>query len=119
LGQLISEYGIRNQGLSLVIFAGIVARIPASLGALLADEVHRWAIMIDLVLLALTVFAIVYVQQGQRNVPVMFPGRRVGTRMSIPVKSHLPLKVNMAGMIPLIFAQSILTFPAILASYFL
>jgi preprotein translocase subunit SecY len=52
-------------------------------------------------------------------VPVLFPGRRVGNRMSMPVRSNLPLMVNMAGMIPLIFAQSILTFPAIVASYFL
>jgi len=65
-----------------------------------------------------TIFAIVYVQQGQRNVPVMYPGRRVGNRMSMPVRGTLPLIVNMAGMIPLIFAQSILTFPSIVASYF-
>jgi preprotein translocase subunit SecY len=67
----------------------------------------------------LIIFAIVYVQQGRRNVPVLFPGRRVGNRMSMPVRSNLPLMINMAGMIPLIFAQSILTFPAIVASYFI
>ena len=50
--------------------------------------------------------------------PVMYPGRRVGNRMSMPVKGTLPLMVNMAGMIPLIFAQSLLTFPAIIASFF-
>jgi preprotein translocase subunit SecY len=119
LGQLISEYGIRNQGLSLIIFAGIVARIPANLYSLLSDKNNWWIIFIVLAILALTIFAIVYVQQGRRNVPVMFPGRRIGNRMSMPVKSNLPLMVNMAGMIPLIFAQSILTFPAIIASYFL
>lgn len=119
LGQLISEYGIRNQGLSLIIFAGIVARMPSRLGSLLSDRQNWWVVILVLVVLALTVFAIVFVQQGRRNVPVMFPGRRVGNRMSMPVKSNLPLMVNMAGMIPLIFAQSILTFPAILASYFL
>ena len=70
-------------------------------------------------ILALTIFAIVFVQQGRRNVPVLFPGRRVGNRMSMPVQSNLPLMVNMAGMIPLIFAQSILTFPAIVASFFM
>jgi preprotein translocase subunit SecY len=118
LGQLISEYGIRNQGLSLIIFAGIVSRMPSSLFSLLSDQQNRWVIIVVLIMLALTVFAIVYVQQGRRNVPVMFPGRRVGSRMSMPVKSNLPLMVNMAGMIPLIFAQSILTFPAIIASYF-
>jgi preprotein translocase subunit SecY len=119
LGELISEFGIRNQGLSLIIFAGIVSRIPANFGRLLADEQNRWFFMIfTAVITTLTVFAIVFVQQGRRNVPVMYPGRRVGNRMSMPVKGTLPLMVNMAGMIPLIFAQSLLTFPAILASFF-
>jgi preprotein translocase subunit SecY len=69
--------------------------------------------------MTLTIFAIVFVQQGRRNVPVMYPGRRVGNRMSMPVKASLPLMVNMSGMIPLIFASAILQFPAIIASYFL
>jgi len=120
LGQLISEYGIPNQGLSLIIFAGIVSRIPANLVGLLSDRQNGWWMLIlILVLLGLTIFAIVFVQQGRRHVPVLFPGRRVGNRMSMPVLSNLPLMVNMAGMIPLIFAQAILTFPAIVASYFL
>ncbi|MBP7227789.1 MAG: preprotein translocase subunit SecY [Longilinea sp.] len=119
LGQLISEFGIPNQGLSLIIFAGIVARIPSNLLRLAADQQYWWLIFIILIILALTIFAIVFVTQGRRNVPVLFPGRRVGSRMSMPVKSSLPLMVNMAGMIPLIFAQSILTFPAILAGFFI
>ena len=119
LGQLISEYGIPNQGLSLIIFAGIVAKIPKNLLSLLVDQ-NGWVLLIIiLIILALTIFAIVFVQQGKRNVPVLFPGRRVGNRMSMPVRSNLPLMVNMAGMIPLIFAQSILTFPAVVASFFL
>ena len=120
LGELISEYGIRNQGLSLIIFAGIVSRVPVSVGSLMADEQNRWiSIAFLIVFTTLTIFAIVFVQQGQRNVPVMYPGRRVGNRMSMPVKGTLPLRVNMAGMIPLIFAQSLLTFPAIIASFFI
>jgi preprotein translocase subunit SecY len=75
-------------------------------------------IFIVVALLIVTIFAVVYVQQGRRHVPVMFPGRRVGSRMSMPVKSSLPLMVNMAGMIPIIFAQSMLTFPSIIASFF-
>jgi preprotein translocase subunit SecY len=75
-------------------------------------------IFIVLALLIVTIFAVVYVQQGRRHVPVMFPGRRVGSRMSMPVKSSVPLMVNMAGMIPIIFAQSIMTFPTIIASFF-
>jgi len=119
LGELISEFGIRNQGLSLIIFSGIVSRIPISIGSLLADEQNRWILITMMaVITTLTVFAIVYVQQGRRKIPVMYPGRRVGNRMSMPVKGTLPLMVNMAGMIPLIFAQSLLTFPAIVASFF-
>jgi len=120
LGELISEYGIRNQGLSLIIFAGIVAQVPTNLGRLMADQQNRWFILaFILLIMALIIFAIVFVQQGRRNVPVMYPGRRVGNRMSMPVKGTLPLMVNMAGMIPLIFAQSFITFPAIFASFFL
>lgn len=119
LGQLISEYGIPNQGLSLIIFAGIVSQMPRNLGAVLSDQMNWWWMLsLILAILLLTIFAIVFVQQGRRNVPVMFPGRRVGNRMSMPVRSNLPLMVNMAGMIPLIFAQALLTFPALVASWF-
>lgn len=119
LGQLISEYGIPNQGLSLIIFAGIVSQIPSNFISLWSDRQNAWWLTIlILVILVLTIFAIVFVQQGRRHVPVLFPGRRMGNRMSMPVRSSLPLMVNMAGMIPLIFAQSLILFPAIIASYF-
>ena len=119
LGELISEYGIRGQGLSLIIFAGIVARMPAGFAGLLADKQHGWILVISMVVVMVAViYAIVYVQQGRRYVPVMYPGRRVGSRMSMPVKGTLPLMVNLAGMIPLIFASAILQFPAIISSYF-
>jgi preprotein translocase subunit SecY len=119
LGELISEFGIRGQGLSLVIFAGIVSRIPTNLGRILRDEQNRWTLLaFTVVIIVATIYAIVYVQQGRRNVPVMYPGRRVGNRMSMPVKGTLPLMVNLAGMIPLIFASALLQFPAIVASYF-
>lgn len=120
LGELISEYGIRGQGLSLIIFSGIVSQMPSNLGSMLADEQTRWVMLLFTVIVILsTVFAIVYVQQGRRYVPVMYPGRRVGNRMSMPVKGTLPLMVNLSGMIPLIFASAILQFPAIAGSYFL
>ncbi|MBE3117998.1 MAG: preprotein translocase subunit SecY [Candidatus Atribacteria bacterium] len=119
LGELISEYGIRGQGLSLIIFAGIVARMPAQFGTLLADKQHGWILVVAMVVVMVAViYAIVYVQQGRRYMPVMYPGRRVGNRMSMPVKGTLPLMVNLAGMIPLIFASAILQFPAIISSYF-
>ncbi|NLZ26010.1 MAG: preprotein translocase subunit SecY [Chloroflexi bacterium] len=129
IGQLISEFGLRNQGLSLIIFSGIVSRFPETIAQMVrrSDPVNPgqfvsdpwWAFIIIFVVFILTVFGIVYMQLGKRNVPVMFPGRRIGNRMSMPVRSQLPLMINMAGMIPIIFAQSFLTFPAILSSFFL
>jgi preprotein translocase subunit SecY len=121
MGELISEYGIRNQGLSLVIFAGIVAQMPGNVYSVLISSEDRWpfVLLILAVFILLVIYAIVVVQQGRRNVPVMYPGRRVGRGMSMPVKATLPLMVSMAGMIPLIFAQSLLTFPAIIAGFFI
>lgn len=120
LGELISEYGIPNQGLSLIIFAGIVSRIPINIYSMIISGESLILIFgLMAVVLGLTIFAIIIVQQGRRNVPVLFPGRRVGNRMSIPVKSNLPLMVNLAGMIPLIFAQTILSLPGIIAQFFI
>ncbi len=119
LGELISEFGIKNQGLSLIIFSGIVSSIPSNLGQVFAAQTQIIPLIIFLAFLMIaTIFVIVYVQEGRRHVPVMYPGRRVGSRMSMPVKGTLPLMINMAGMIPIIFAQSILTFPAVLAQFF-
>src|SRR5574339_1079769 len=126
LGELISEYGIRGQGLSLVIFAGIVSQIPVNIGRLWLDEQNRWILLAAMIIVIVaTVLAIVYVQQGRRNVPIMYPQksqvfyaiqRGKSVRMPHPT---LPLMVNLSGMIPLIFASAILKFPAIIASYFL
>jgi preprotein translocase subunit SecY len=125
LGELISEFGIRGQGLSLIIFAGIVSQIPANLYALWLDEQNRYILLIAMAAIIIgTVLAIVYVQQGRRNVPIMYPhksqifyamSRGKVARMPQP---FLPLMVNLAGMIPLIFASAILQFPGIIASYF-
>ena len=120
LGELISEFGIRNQGLSLIIFAGIISRIPSNFAQVFTAGTNPWGTFATItVIMILTIFVIVFVQQGRRNVPVMYPGRRMGNRMSMPVKGTLPLMVNMAGMIPLIFAQAILQFPSIVSSFFL
>lgn len=120
LGELISEFGIRNQGLSLIIFAGIVSRIPSNLGNMLSDEQSRWQNLgvYGLMMIAV-IFLIVIVQQGRRNIPVMYPGRRIGFRQSMPVRASLPLMVNMAGMIPLIFAGYIISLPNIIAGWVL
>ncbi len=120
LGELISEFGIRGQGLSLIIFAGIVSQVPGNLVRIFRGDVqYRWILLLlTAVVVLVTIYAIVYIQQGRRNIPVTYPGRRVGNRMTMPVRGTLPLMVNMAGMIPLIFASAILQFPAIIASYF-
>jgi preprotein translocase subunit SecY len=125
LGELISEYGIRGQGLSLVIFAGIVSQIPTNIGRLWLDEQNRWTLLaVMLLVIILTVLAIVYVQQGRRNVPIIYPHKsqvfyamQRGKSVKMP-QPILPLMVNLSGMIPLIFASAILQFPAIVASYF-
>jgi preprotein translocase subunit SecY len=125
IGELISEYGIRGQGLSLVIFAGIVSQIPANIQTLLLDEQNRWILLAAMILVIVaTVLAIVYVQQGRRNVPIMYPQKsqvfyaiQRGKSVRMP-QPTLPLMVNLSGMIPLIFASAILQFPAIIASYF-
>ncbi|MBI3176051.1 MAG: preprotein translocase subunit SecY [Chloroflexi bacterium] len=120
LGELISEYGIRGQGLSLIIFAGIVSQLPRNFVALFSDPTTAIQLLvITAIVIVGTVLAIVYVTQGRRNVPVMYPGRRMGGRMSMPVKGTLPLMVNLSGMIPLIFASAILQFPAIVAGFFM
>jgi len=118
LGELISEYGIRNQGLSLIIFAGIISRIPGNFIQLFRGTAGWISVVFIAIIMVLTIFVIVFVQQGRRNVPVMYPGRRMGNRMSMPVKGTLPLMVNMSGMIPLIFAQAILQLPSILSTFF-
>jgi preprotein translocase subunit SecY len=125
LGELISEYGIRGQGLSLVIFAGIVSQIPTNILQLWLDEQNRWVLLAAMIIvIILTVLAIVYVQQGRRNVPIMYPQKsqvfyaiQRGKSVRMP-QPTLPLMVNLSGMIPLIFASAILQFPAIIASYF-
>lgn len=125
LGELISEYGIRGQGLSLVIFAGIVSQIPRHLLELWNDEINRWSLLTAMVVvMLLTILAIVYVQQGRRNVPIIYPQKSAvfyamqrGKNVRMP-QPTLPLMVNLAGMIPLIFASALLQFPAIVAGFF-
>ncbi|MHB8625729.1 MAG: preprotein translocase subunit SecY [Aggregatilineales bacterium] len=113
LGELITEQGIGN-GLSLIIFAGIVAQVPQRLGLLVSDQYGAFDILAFVALTVVVTIAIVAVQEGMRRIPVEY-GRRVrGRKQYGGGKTHIPLRVNAAGMIPLIFAQAILTFPAIL-----
>lgn len=119
LGELITEDGIGN-GLSLIIFAGIVSQVPFSIGQLFSGEATIAArnLSIFVVLTIITLFVIVVVQEGQRRIPVRYGKRVRGTKMYGGGSTYLPLKVNTAGMIPLIFAQAVLTFPAVLAQLF-
>ncbi len=116
LGNLITEQGIGN-GISVIIFAGIVARVPDNLYQLL--QTHFVFNLLAFVALTLvTVVVIVVIQEGTRRIPVQYGKRVRGRRVYGGGSTHIPLKVNTAGMIPLIFAQSIVTFPAIVAGFF-
>jgi len=121
LGEQISEFGIGN-GISLIIFAGIVARLPAAIYQVLIDvKAGERAILGTipiLLVMVFVIFAIIYVERAQRKIPIQHARRVVGRRMYGGASTHLPLKVNTAGVIPPIFASSILMFPATFANFF-
>ena len=116
LGELITERGIGN-GISFVIFAGIVAGMPAGLGQFLASPDIAQAVLFTIMAIA-GVAVIVYIQEGQRRIPIQYASRVRGRRMYQGGATFLPLRVNQAGVIPIIFAISILAFPFQIASYF-
>ena len=121
LGEQITERGLGN-GISLIIFAGIVAGLPSSLGGLF--ELVRTGSMLPIVALFIVALVIVvtslvcFVERGQRRITVNYAKKQVGNKLYAGQSSHLPLKLNMAGVIPPIFASSIILFPATLASWF-
>ncbi len=116
LGELITEKGIGN-GISFIIFAGIVGRIPAAIGRFI-ESPDLAAIVVFALIGIVAVFAIIYIQEGQRRIPIQYASRVRGRRMYQGGSTFLPLRVNQAGVIPIIFAISILLFPQQLASYF-
>ncbi len=116
LGELISEQGIGN-GISIIIFAGIVSRAPANLYRLLQNNL-MYNLFLFILLTIFTVLVIVLIQEGTRRIPVQYGKRVRGRKVYGGGQTHIPLRVNTAGMIPLIFAQSIITFPAIIAGLF-
>ncbi|AXY43115.1 preprotein translocase subunit SecY [Halomonas sp. JS92-SW72] len=121
LGEQITEKGIGN-GISLLIFAGIVAGLPGAVGQAfeLARNEGAWNVLPLLALSVLgvaTVAFVVFIERGQRRITVNYPRRQVGNKMYAGQSSYLPLKVNMAGVIPPIFASSILLFPASLGQW--
>ena len=118
LGQLITEEGV-GQGISIIIFGGIVGRIPSNISQILADPQRALVGIIAFALVVvLTVAVIVYIQEGERRVPVQYGKRVRGRRVFGGGSTFIPLKVNTAGMIPLIFAQSLLVLPAIVFQIF-
>jgi preprotein translocase subunit SecY len=109
LGELITQRGIGN-GISLMIFASIVSRIPNGIQAWWTNPDQVFVVMMPFIALAVIV-AIVFVQEGQRRIPVQYAKRVVGRKMTSGGSTYLPLRVNMAGVIPVIFAASIMAFP--------
>ena len=120
LGEQMSEKGIGN-GISLIIFAGIVCRIPTAIGNTIklvnAGQISLFVIIFILAVMFAVVAGIVFVERGQRRLPIHYAKRVVGLKTFNAQSSHLPLKVNMAGVIPPIFASSIIMFPATIANF--
>ena len=114
LGQLITEQGI-GQGISIIIFGGIVSAIPQRIAQLAAT--NAGALLLFLAVTLATIVLIVYINEGQRRIPVQYAKRVRGTKMYGGGSTFIPLRVNSAGMIPLIFAVSILIFPGVIAAY--
>lgn len=121
LGEQMTERGVGN-GISLIIFAGIVARFPAAIGQVMNQvrqgqmQVISLFLLIAIVLLV-TAF-VVFMERAQRRIPVQYAKRQMGRKLYAAQSSHLPLKINMAGVIPPIFASSIILFPATISQFF-
>ena len=121
LGEQVTERGIGN-GISLLIFAGIVAGLPAAIGQSLEQarqgEINFLVLLLILALAIAVVYMVVFIERGQRRITVNYAKRQQGRQVMQGQQSHLPLKVNMAGVIPAIFASSLLLFPASIAQWF-
>jgi len=115
LGELIDEQGVGN-GISLIIFGGIVAQIPQRVGRDLRTNVP--GLIAFAIIGVITVAGIVVIYEGQRRIPVQYGKRVRGTKIYGGQSTHIPLRVNSAGMIPLIFASTLLIFPGVIAGYF-
>jgi len=121
LGEQITERGVGN-GISMLIFAGIVAGMPKAIGMALESarqgEISILALLVIAMLAVVVVGAVVFMERGQRRITVQYAQRQQGRRVFAAQQSHLPLKLNMAGVIPAIFASSLLLFPASLGQWF-
>ena len=121
LGEQITERGLGN-GISIIIFAGIAAGLPGALGGLFSQvstgSIGSFSAIVIVLLVAAVTFVVVFVERGQRKILVNYAKRQVGNKIYGGQTSHLPLKLNMAGVIPPIFASSIILFPATLVDWF-
>ena len=120
LGEQITEFGLGN-GISLIIFAGIVSGFPSAVGQsfrlMSAGEVSLFVTLMIAIIMVAVLAGIVFMERGQRKIPIHYAKRMMGRKMYGGQTSHLPLRVNTAGVIPPIFASSILMFPATLANF--
>ncbi|MDD4764317.1 MAG: preprotein translocase subunit SecY [Atribacterota bacterium] len=121
LGEQISDYGIGN-GISIIIFAGIVARIPTEIiqtwNLFRVGEISIISLISLVVVIVLVIAGVVAIQQGQRRIPVQYAKRVIGRKLYGGQGTHIPLRVNQAGVIPIIFASAILIFPGTIAQFF-
>lgn len=121
LGEQITERGVGN-GISMIIFAGIVAGLPSAVAGTLelsrTGELHLFGVFVLFALAIVVTGIVVFIERGQRRISINYPKRQVGKKMYAGQSSHLPLKLNMAGVIPPIFASSIILFPATLTGWF-
>jgi preprotein translocase subunit SecY len=119
IGELISEYGLGN-GISLIIFAGIVASLPSTVSSLVQlYDPSKLPLIIGFVIVGLIVIAgVVLITEAQRNIPITYAKQVRGDKMLGGVSTHLPLRLNPAGVIPIIFAISVLLFPSMIAQFF-
>ncbi len=118
MGELITQYGV-GQGVSIIIFGGIMARLPNQVFQGLAGGADFGQLIMFAILAVVTVVAIIYIYEGQRRIPVQISKQIRGNRVYGGGTTHIPLKVNSAGMIPLIFASSMLILPWTISSYFI
>lgn len=120
LGEQITERGIGN-GISILIFAGIVAGLPSAIGNTIDlarnGELQNFTVILIFLLVLLIVAFVIFVERGQRKIPINYARKMQGRKMYAAQSTHLPLKINMAGVIPPIFASAIILFPATIASW--
>lgn len=121
LGEQITNHGIGN-GISIIIFAGIVAGLPLAIGYTIEQtrqgELHLFLLFLVILIILIITYFVVFMERGQRKIIVHYAKRQQGRRITIAQNTHLPLKINMAGVIPAIFASSIILFPTTIISWF-